>query len=211
MSLVNLAAQIATADYSNVYMVASAEMEEARKRGGVFDGVVGQLQLTAGPDDAEEQLVYEVKPRDPPEPDSTVQILLSRTSGSDVYPPLIVCAEAHEAPRSETPERDIIIHAYTPFELHSSPSLNPWFVLAQKWIIGDFISPLLLGGLSLVVIGALTKFDGGRSTTAQRGWILSWVVVGITGEWYVDSLTLFSTPLQNLGREVRGGYELFLQ
>jgi hypothetical protein len=144
--------------------------------------------------------VYEVKPRDPPEPDSAVQILLSRTSGSDVYPPLIACAKAHEAPRSETPERDISIHAYTPFELHSSPSFKPWFVLAQKWRIGDFTSPLLLGGLSLVVIGALTKFDGGRSTTAQRGWILSWVVVGITGGWHVDSLTLFFNAFAKLGQ-----------
>lgn len=198
MSIVNLMAQIATADYPNVYMVASAEMEEARKRGGVFDGVVGRLKPAAGADDAEE-LVYEVKPRDPPAPDSAVQILLARTSGNDVYPPLIACAKAHEVTRSETPERDILIHAYSPFELHSPPSSNPWFALVGKWRIGDFVLPLLLAGLSLVVIGALTKFDSGRSTTDQRGWILSWVVVGMAGGWWVDGLTFCFDFFAKLG------------
>ncbi|EAQ87254.1 predicted protein [Chaetomium globosum CBS 148.51] len=198
MSVVNLMAQIATADYPNVYMVANEEMEEARKRGGVFDGVVGRLESAAGADDAEE-LVYDVKPRDPPGPDGAVQTLLARVSGSDVHPPLIACTKAHGDFLSEAPERDIIVPAYSPVELYSSPSPKPWFVLAQKWRVGDFILPLLLSGLSLVVIGALTKFDSGRSTTDQRGWILSWVVVGIAGGWHVDSLTLCFNMFAKVG------------
>jgi hypothetical protein len=43
MSILNLISQITTADYPNLYMVESPEMEEARRHGGTFDGVVGSL------------------------------------------------------------------------------------------------------------------------------------------------------------------------
>jgi hypothetical protein len=43
MSIINLISQMATADYLTYYMVSSSEMEEARRRGGVFDGAVGAL------------------------------------------------------------------------------------------------------------------------------------------------------------------------
>jgi hypothetical protein len=44
MSLVNTVSGIVSPSYPSVYMVGSTVMEEARKRGGVFDGVVGTLQ-----------------------------------------------------------------------------------------------------------------------------------------------------------------------
>jgi hypothetical protein len=53
MSLVNLASQIATADYPAMYMIQSPVMDEARRRGGVFDGAVGTLEV-----DDEEGEVY---------------------------------------------------------------------------------------------------------------------------------------------------------
>jgi hypothetical protein len=43
MSIVNLFAQLATPDYEALYMVRSDVMIEAEKRGGIFDGVVGEL------------------------------------------------------------------------------------------------------------------------------------------------------------------------
>ncbi len=43
MSIVNLAAQLATPDYPTLYMVRSTEMEEAERRGGAFEGVIGRL------------------------------------------------------------------------------------------------------------------------------------------------------------------------
>jgi len=43
MSLVNVVSGFLTPSYPAVYMVHSTVMREARKRGGVFDGVIGQL------------------------------------------------------------------------------------------------------------------------------------------------------------------------
>jgi hypothetical protein len=43
MSVLNLLAQAVTPDFPTFYLVHSAEMEEAQRRGGVFDGVVGSL------------------------------------------------------------------------------------------------------------------------------------------------------------------------
>jgi hypothetical protein len=43
MSILNLIAQAVTPDFSTFYLVHSEELEEARRRGGVFDGVVGSL------------------------------------------------------------------------------------------------------------------------------------------------------------------------
>ena len=43
MSVVNLIAQIATPDYDALFLVRSDIMDEAEKRGGVFDGIVGKL------------------------------------------------------------------------------------------------------------------------------------------------------------------------
>lgn len=43
MSLINTFTSIATPDYGASYMVRSSIMREAERRGGKFDGVVGEL------------------------------------------------------------------------------------------------------------------------------------------------------------------------
>lgn len=43
MSFVNIVSGFVTPSYPTVYMVSSTVMEEAKKRGGVFDGVIGEL------------------------------------------------------------------------------------------------------------------------------------------------------------------------
>ena len=47
MSLVNVTSGILTPSYPAVYMIDSTVMEEARRRGGIFDGVIGQLDEDA--------------------------------------------------------------------------------------------------------------------------------------------------------------------
>jgi hypothetical protein len=47
MSLVNVTSGILTPSYPAVYMIDSTVMEEARRRGGIFDGVIGQLHEDA--------------------------------------------------------------------------------------------------------------------------------------------------------------------
>lgn len=43
MSIVNLIAALATAEYDALFLVRSETMDEAEKRGGIFDGVIGKL------------------------------------------------------------------------------------------------------------------------------------------------------------------------
>jgi hypothetical protein len=45
---------------------------------------------------------------------------------------------------------------------------------------------MVFGCLSLIVVGALARFDEGQSTRAQRGWIISWLVVSIGLGWLAD-------------------------
>ncbi len=179
MSIVNLVAQIATADYPAVYMVSSPEMDEARRRGGVFDGVVGRLEPGAE-DEGAERPVYDVKLLDGGESGSIK--ILERVSGSDAYPRVIRLERTDDFSAG----RRISIAAYTPFMIDpqaSTPKPSTGFSI---WSFQYFVLPILLGCLSLIVVGVLTRFENGESTAAQRGWIMSWLVVGIACGWLAD-------------------------
>jgi hypothetical protein len=60
MSVLNLLAQAVTPDFPTFYLVHSEELEEARRRGGVFDGVVGSL-VPSIPTDGEARSTWIVK------------------------------------------------------------------------------------------------------------------------------------------------------
>ncbi|KAK4235331.1 hypothetical protein C8A03DRAFT_17919 [Achaetomium macrosporum] len=173
MTIVNLVAQIASADYSNVYMVSSPEMEEARRHGGVFDGVVGHLEPGVEEDEADDP-EYMVKSID------GISVL-ERVSGSDSYPQTIAVGDKAVSP--ELGNRDIMVPFYTTYELHSRSS-----GMGDSWRYLQYgILSIILGGLSLIVVGALTHFENGQSTQSQRGWIMSWLVVGLAIGWPADA------------------------
>ncbi|KAL2023481.1 hypothetical protein VTK56DRAFT_2477 [Thermocarpiscus australiensis] len=196
MSIVNLVAHIATADYPTVYMVASAEMDEARRRGGVFDGVVGRLESDMEPRNADAPL-YELKHRylDPAKPAGLVKVL-ERVSGSGAYPLSITITVSSISYTREISK--LYVAAWTPLALHSRPLTRARAGVLSVWRV--LILPLLLGGLSLAVVGALTRFNAGASTVAQRGWTMSWLVVGIVSGWWVDQQAgLFAMIVELLG------------
>jgi hypothetical protein len=184
MSIVNLVAQIAAADYPTVYMVGSPEMDEARGRGGVFDGVVGMLEPGAQEPETElqaeaEKPVYEVKLVDGGEAKRIVA--MERARGSDEYPPLIRFGPGGEG--------YIHVMAYTPFTLYTRPSGS-----LRTWHFQSLVLPIISECLSLVVVGAWTRFEKGESTTAQRGWIMSWLVVGIACGFWADTMSVIFIP-----------------
>ncbi|KAK3302696.1 uncharacterized protein B0T15DRAFT_543660 [Chaetomium strumarium] len=178
MSVVNLVAQIASADYPNVYMVSSPEMEEARRHGGVFDGVVGHLEAEDEEDESGD-LEYVMKSAD------GVSVL-ERVSGSDPHPQSIVLGDRTTSP--DLAGRQAAIYMYTPYKLHYYPS--SW---AGDWRhLLYVILPIFIGGISLIVVGVLTRFRNGDSTQAQRGWIMTWLVAGTVLGWWADaSVALF--------------------
>jgi len=181
MSILNLVAQTVTASYPNVYMVGNPEMDEARRRGGVFDGVVGQLARDGKTDNP----VYEIKPTE----DHEEIKVMERVSDSNSYPRTI---------RLARPElRDEFVGhlqatAHTRYELYSVKT-NRY----SLWLFRYLLLPILVGSLSLVVVGAMTQFKEGESTKAQRGWTLSWLVVGIACGWWADLMTLVLIPDHN--------------
>lgn len=50
---------------------------------------------------------------------------------------------------------------------------SKWTPVIQKYL------PLLLGLIPLAIVGGLSKFQAGNSTPLQRGFIMTWLVVGI--------------------------------
>ncbi|AEO68701.1 uncharacterized protein THITE_2145780 [Thermothielavioides terrestris NRRL 8126] len=181
MSIVNLMASIATADYPTVYMVGSAEMDEARRRGGVFDGVVGRLESDIETSNADAPL-YELKYKhlDPATPKEFVKVL-ERVSGSGAYPPSINISSSSYANEAGM----LSVAAYTPLAPHSRPLPRTRSILSNR-LVQEFIIPTLLSSLSLVVVGALTRFNAGASTVAQRGLTMSWLIIGIVFGWWAD-------------------------
>jgi len=87
MTIVNLLAQIASTEYPKLYMVWTPEMEEARRRGGVFGGTVGRLvpELAENNDGLQ---VFEVKTNPVGENQAVQVIEREPQSNYDTYAPL---------------------------------------------------------------------------------------------------------------------------
>ncbi|KAJ6166933.1 hypothetical protein N7470_002380 [Penicillium chermesinum] len=80
--------------------------------------------------------------------------------------PLILCPNCHHF---QVAERNRPI---------TRPSWNK--AHGTRTSIGVLMLRLFIGALPLIVIGTMSHFKAGSSTTAQRGWILSWLVVGMS-------------------------------
>ncbi|KAK4149554.1 hypothetical protein C8A00DRAFT_46849 [Chaetomidium leptoderma] len=183
MSILNLFAQVLTASYPNVYMVGSPEMDEARRRGGVFDGVVGRLVPLVEDGDADKP-TYEVRLVVDNKGHKRIKVM-ERVSGSDSYPRAIRLARAND--RSGPLDGDLQVTNCTPYKRYSVRSdVFRFFVGVHLY----FFLPILLASLSIVMVGAMTRFEGRESTRAQRGWTLSWLVVPLT----VALLGVFCVP-----------------
>ena len=72
-----------------------------------------------------------------------------------------------------------------------------------RFVVGDRriefwpsqVSSTLLTGIALlgpyIVIAVLTKFNPQSSTASQRGWIISWLVIGSVGGHFLSTLDMF--------------------
>lgn len=192
MSLLNLVASIVTPDYPSQYLVYTAEMAEAERRGALFDGVVGALVS-----------IDEAGLHDVP------------TSGSDVYANSQLDSEdSHGTPepvrfgdrsycfqRAEREDEEYVrLLICTPFACRD-PSYFMRKTSMRLGEVGEAIclyGSILLGLIPLLIVGGLSNwFDEGHSTQAQRGWMMSWLVSGF-----------YFGPV--LGKAVDGVYTMFL-
>jgi hypothetical protein len=189
MSILNLISQIATADYPTLYMVESPEMEEARRHGGAFDGVVGSL---VPEDDAKDRdPVYKVKTVA-----GTTEIILTleRTDqiqkGEKLSDNGAVDSVVVRVSNKQKGSPPICIRWVAPFQLHDDPTSG-----ILKGILYFIILPVFLSSISLIVVGCLSHFEKGDSTHSQRAWIMSWLVVGIASGVFVDWLGPLFIPV----------------
>ncbi|KAK3358205.1 hypothetical protein B0T25DRAFT_541148 [Lasiosphaeria hispida] len=187
MSVFNLVAQIATADYPTFYMVSSPEMKEARRRGGVFDGAVGTLVVDEWDGKADKrEPVYQARFAGSGNPGG---VEVTKMYGDGSLPPVTIKGLWSRS----AADGDIRIPKHTTFKLHKYPSSS-----FRKWSFLYFVLPILLGCLSLVVVGALTHFKNGESSNAQRAWIMSWLVVGIACGWWADVVSGMFIPERDM-------------
>jgi hypothetical protein len=171
MSFINLLGNALTPTYPNMFIIGSEVLDEARKRtpGAEIDGVVGYLP-TQSKDPTDTPVLgnasirftsFDRKPitvGDRIEWPSKYQIVQSRPSQSRI-------------PTVEVP-------AIGPhFERRPHPS--------SKYLnIGGYFLGVIVLATPYVIIGCLTHFDPRNSTALERGFTMSWLVVGqIAGAW----------------------------
>lgn len=119
MSVVNIFANLVTPEYSAMYLVSTPLLEEARQNGGVFDHIIGSVDV------------------------KSIDITTNPVEIKDV-------------------------------------------LLESRF--GYWLSTLL-ALVPIALVGGLSGFHHGKSTSMQRGWTMSWLVVGIVsgimaGQYY---------------------------
>lgn len=188
MSVLNLISQMATADYPSLYMVHSPEMDEARRHGGVFDGVIGSL-VPADPSQAHNPF-YRVKTVVMGDDERILNLeridrtqRAGETAGKAAAESVVVrVGYGQKGAR-------IGVRWVAPFKLHDDPTTG-----IRKGILCFIILPVLLGSISLLVVGCFSHFTKGNSTHSQRAWIMSWLVIGIASGVLVDWLGVLFLP-----------------
>jgi hypothetical protein len=201
MSIFNLLGQTLTADYSTFFLVHSDIMEEAKARGGIFDGVIGSLVRS-------EEAPQSYKLRGEGNDKSLVKVpgpwivlntpvrnstlVLESNGGQPGAAVRTIRIKWDPMPTPLTTELRLPI--CSPFALSSPNKIdywskdhhigdrNAWYISwsASRSSILHAIGPLVFAGASILIVGLVSGFNRGeRSTSVQRGFVMSWLTVGI--------------------------------
>ena len=195
MSLINLLAQILTPEYSSLFLVSSEVSDEAERRGGTLVGFV-------------EGLAPPLTSVTGTEPYSGTFSTASEATPSDplAWPKSLVCEVAQTSAQDELDIR--IVEASAEFtsplpilELPSHP-LNQAKSEAKLHVPPETYGPIVFFLTLLLVNGLLSGFRMGDSTPAQRGWTMSWLVVGnLAGIMMHAYLQIIRTNMANMKNE----------
>ena len=166
MSIINFVGNLLTPNYQSVYLVHSPELEEARSRGGEFDGTVGKiLQEEKGQETKESQVAQFHFSDDG-------KVAVSTHDSIDSIHPTDDSGVAGEqrydiisSPSASC--RALNIPACTPFQTSAEMSGH---VKITGYVGFIFVA------IPYVVIAILTHFKKRQSTRAQRVWTMTWLV-----------------------------------
>jgi hypothetical protein len=185
MSIVNLIGNILTPNYQSVYLVNSTELEEAKTRGGDFDGTVGKIvQPHSWTAEGNHSGIASFHSEDDSERFTvTVRSLNSEVNETgEVWglEELMKWEDEDGRPAKDHgkfPCMDILSKP-TPKRCLEIPRCSPFEILGDTNSYDPPYSPLIyiFFVIPYVTIGGLTHFHKGGSTTAQRAWIMIWLV-----------------------------------
>lgn len=188
MSILNLVAQIVSDDYPMLYMIQSAEMDEAIERGGTFLGAVTKLggldnggratliNTNNGPWHVRQARRNGVilENQDSASPQHLRQIQIVKRGGQTMGKAYVPNCSKFRRRRQK--EESVIYSSqwWKPdHELYRR-------TLQDKWFLGTFVWPLGLSFISFALLGGLSQFHKGtKSTSVERGFTLSWLVSGM--------------------------------
>lgn len=223
MSTLNLIGNILTPDYPTLYLVRSQMMDEAEKREGArFEGAVGRLVEI--PTNASPELVDGATSKDvehhvfgtfsvrKDENGNTVTLLqkgetsatakpdgnpgkgpsatvnprepmtLQTKVSDDDLPPKYLSILVPACPRFQRLD-DLHVAAY--FKDKDRP-VGPSFLL--------FGATLAINTIVIAIVGGLSHFHKGDSTTAQRVWTMMWLVFGFFMGFYIAVIPSLDEP-----------------
>ncbi|ERF74268.1 hypothetical protein EPUS_01955 [Endocarpon pusillum Z07020] len=180
MSIINLFSTILTPDYSTVYMVRTDIMDEAERRQGHFDGIVGKIPET--PVVGNMDGVFEMQ-------DGRTFIFLSKrdtsptkNQASKIPSRMELVPMDHISRTCSQPPVTVEIPNYSGDLKHRYCHKRDVQTERSAFFVG-----LAVGLISLAIIGGISRFKkGSKSTYTQRVWIMTWLAFGtIVGPHYV--------------------------
>jgi hypothetical protein len=157
MSFVNLLGNLICPDYPTLYIVRSEVMEEAEARGGRFIGTIGKLVSEA---QGEQKAGTD-----------TVQFKMDL---NDSEAALFGYEDTEAFSYHGDGETTITVPSLGPCVVQESYSERLSTVLAWSLFVVIVLAPY-------VIIAGLTKFNPQKSTSIQRGFMMSWLVIGQIG------------------------------
>ncbi|KAH8725619.1 hypothetical protein GQ44DRAFT_826426 [Phaeosphaeriaceae sp. PMI808] len=191
MSVLNLIAQAVSDDYPMFYMVSSAEMDEAIRRGGIFQGAVARLEpWDGGIDELEKELCISTNSGPwivdrntglggwslrSQHPDTTpnfhqIETKVASSGSHNIYIP--TCTKFQR--KGQNQETQLRLADWSP---HSTAIRR---ILHDTWRRYSFLAPLACSFISFSLLGGLSKFHSGtHSASIERGFMISWLITGM--------------------------------
>lgn len=184
MSLFNLLGNLLTPTYASMYMVRSAEMEEAEAQGCRFDGVIGSMDY----DHLDANSGAIIQSATVGDTGDIVSLALSTRSDNALRFPRVQGCPACES-ADPTGEHLFQIH-----ELSLTPEKTSSFsiIMVPRWsrfrrcqdddrVLRFCLTVIIWFSATItpfLVINALTSYDPGQSTLSQRAWTMAWLACG---------------------------------
>lgn len=236
MSLINLFGNMLTPSYQALYLVGSDVMDEARRRGARFDGVVGRLVQDSDGKSGTSEVVSGTEEEKKSRVDfSYTDASISKTFSVSVVdyssPPLPkyqrrkyvkenIEATAEDASAcvfvpSCSEFRRINQYKYPTNINRTQMTPQGTFTFSRQGHDVDWrtLTCFINAGIILGIFGGVTGFQGGEATQSQLGWILHWYIFGavFSGFGFGDILLAQAWPEPDMGQPSKWDLSMLLQ